>query len=228
MNARQEDEMVEFVNAWGPLWMTFDECRDARSVAHPMARYQAERRWITAIKELIHPVGGTISERERLTEYFEAEAELNKDSVALLSFSLSFAVRESLVEWATTADIENVHAGINFAIKLSNLAPPPDVWIDWKNKKRTPNAGWQFLDLEQALRWMVWFDGYQEDPVYCCQECRTFFKSDSKHRRKFCSTSRCAQRVAARKWREKDLAKKRLAKEAKQGKGRKIRAQKTR
>lgn len=215
MNARGDAEMVEFVKAWGPLWMTVDEQRDARSVAHPLLRYQAERRWLTAVKELIHPVDEATSERERLAKFFKAEAELNKDSVALLSFSLPFAIDGSLVEWAATAGIEDIHAGINFAIKLSNLAPPPDVWIDWKNKKRTPRAGWQFLDLEQALRWMVWFDGYHEDPVHCCQECRAFYKPDRKHERKFC-TVRCARRATSRAWERQKREKMRLAKEAKQ------------
>jgi hypothetical protein len=241
VNATSDEAMLEFAWWWGPLWLTTNERAGARSVVQPLAKYQAERRWFAAVNGLIGAVDGRAAERASLAEYFDAvvarerySAIYNPDREDLTTegFRLKFTFKGFTVEkrplytfdgplsaWVVQANMEDVRAAIDHAVETSVPWLAPVIRVVRRGRKgRNCRKGrieteWQFLSLAQALEWMVGQDLERRDPIRKCADCTTYFKSRTKHWRRYCHPD-CAQRASARKWRKEDLRKKREAKAA--------------
>jgi hypothetical protein len=67
--------------------------------------------------------------------------------------------------------------------------------------------------LWDALRWMLFFDEWNDRPPMVCQECPKIFRPSSAHKMKYCSPE-CAHRATNRAWRRKDLSKKKVKRES--------------
>ncbi len=216
--------MSAFVKAWGPLYLRLDQpC--AGVVTHALPEYHATRRRLAAILGLINGIGEAAVERERLQEYLTAVGEIYRrsntydpgiDSVGHFVVRSVVGAQGPITEWAKQAKVTEIRSAIKAVLHTSVLAPASFLKVVVRGKKSIVTTQWALPTLETALSWMVWYDVYRNDPLYCCGECRKFFKSESRHERKFCDdpNTKCAKRASGRNWRRKDLANKRLAKEA--------------
>ena len=160
-------------------------------------------------------------DRESLEEFVLAETEKDRlspihdpdaEAFFLVLVRSEFGVHEALPEWIKQAPLPEIRSAIQFVLETYPIVIPLRLKVARHKKGFILQARWLLDNLETALRWMVWYDAFRTDPVLCCEECRKFFKPESAHKRKYCSPD-CGRRVAARNWRRKDLAKKRLAKE---------------
>jgi hypothetical protein len=226
MNATTDEQMVGFVKKWGPLYMQL--LPQTPSVVHSLADYHARRQQLSAILSLTNSVEKAEIARESLRSFIDAEHQISELSGSTGSktepLSISgirgyLGIRESLELWTNTASKKQLLSAIRLFLEREALCPAPLLKVNRIGGKNKLETQWPFLSLEAALRWMLWYDVERRDPLYCCMECRSFFKSESKHDRKFCNDSRCAKRVAARNWRRKDLAKKKQLKEDTRFKG---------
>jgi hypothetical protein len=249
LNATTDDAMVKFVKKWGPLWMTSDERTHARSTSHPLAQYQAERRWLAAVNGLLRAQDEAKSERESLAEYFATvigrfrcsdDYDPNKDDFTTEGFRLRFTLKGftpegrpiytfdgPLSEWAAEAKMGDVRAAIDYAVELSVHLPSSRIRVLRKGREVTRKIEWNVFLLQVALQGMVGEDVSREDPIYRCHECQRYFKSKTKHWRRFCSI-RCARRATDREWKKTDRAEKRVEKEKQELEKGETRAQKTR
>lgn len=238
LNVRTDADVVSFVKAWGPLYLSGDQ-RRAGIAEYPLAHFYAERRWLGALHGLIRSVENEPEQQGSLREFIEAAEEHDRCSslhdpttepFPLVQLRDAFRVSGSLLEWAAQLNRSEVESAIKYIVEAYSptLAPFLGLRVVRAGRKMRLESGWNLNDLETALRWMVWYDVYSKDPLYQCQECRRFFKSESKHKRKFCDDPKCAKRATGREWRRKDLLRKREAKEANERKGRKHGTQKTR
>ena len=170
-------------------------------------------------------------ESESLLAFLEAEQEREPkdDPVTFLMLRLSFNIAGNLFDFVKSANSSTIQALIRYLIPIASdtLNGVKLICLD-RGKKSVIEAGWDISDMQTALRWMIWYDEFTKHPVLCCQECRTVFRGKTAHVRKFCDDYRCARRVSARKWRRKDLALKRTAKEAAQRKAKRDGTQKAR
>jgi hypothetical protein len=230
LNARTDSEMLKFVKTWGPLDLNFDP-PTAGVVTNTLAKCHARRRQLTALIGLIGAIEDAAMERESLQEFLDAEAERSGVDAEdfrrrhpgqhyyqiddfRLSVQRAFRVQGSLSEWVARASMTEIRSALEYVVEGTSIAPLSFLRVILHGDKSVVRNQWLFVSLEGALKSMVWFDLDRKDPLYCCQECRRFFKSESKHERKFCDDPRCAKRAARRNWRRRDLAKKRLAKQA--------------
>lgn len=220
LNARTDEEMRVFVKAWGPLYLSPDE-QSAGIAVQPLSEYQARRKWLAAFVGLMTAIQNARMERESLEEFVLAETEKerlspihdpNAEAFFLVLVRAEFRVQGAFSEWTKQAPLPEIRAAARSVLETYSIVMPLHLKVARHKKGFNLKARWLLDDLETALRWMVWYDVFRADPVLCCEECRKFFKPDSAHKHKFCSPE-CARRVAARNWRRKDLAKKRLAKE---------------
>jgi hypothetical protein len=215
--------------------MGFDQPR-AGIVTNTLPECHARRRELAALIGLINAIQDDTMERESLQEYLEAEIErsrVERESLSLRhpgqhiyqiddfkpSIRRAFSVQGSLSDWVAQASMTEIRSALEYVVEGTSIAPHSVLRVIRQGKKSAVKNQWQFVSLEGALRSMVWCDLDRRDPLYCCQECRRFFKSESKHERKFCDDPRCAKRAAGRNWRRRDLARKRLAKEANKERG---------
>lgn len=229
--------MCAFVKAWGPLYLRDDQ-RNAGIATFSLREFHTERRWLAALLGMFRAIESSSSERESLLEFLEAAAEHakcfvpldNAEAIPLVLVRDKFKVKGVLSEWAAELRIAAVRSAVQFVAESYSptLAPFGGLRVVRQGRKSILKFQWALTDLQTALGWMVWYDFARRDPLHCCEECRKFFKSESRHERKFCNDSRCAKRVSARNWRKKDLAKKRLAKKANKEKGETNVTQKTR
>jgi hypothetical protein len=223
LNARNDSEMCAFVKAWGPLYL-HDGQRNSGIATFPLREFHAERRWLAALLGMFTSIESASAERESLQEFIEAAVEgdrcsasydPNVEAFPLVQLRSACNVQESLSEWAAQATIGEIRSAVQFVVESYSptLAPFSGLRVVREGRKSILKFMWALPDLQTALRWMVWYDFARRDPLYCCDECHRFFRSESKHARKFCGEV-CAKKVSARNWRKKDLKKKRLAKEA--------------
>lgn len=228
LNVRTDESMRAFVQGWGPLYFRSDQ-QGKTPLTFPLAEYHAFRRRFAALHGLMEAVEVPLLERERLQEFVAAVEEYDKQSILyvpgkeaeeLTIFRTAFCIQEATSAWVTGASASQVRSAIQWLVPMNTPAPRSVVDLVRRGKGHVPRTRWALDNLQETLRWMLWFDVFRKDPLYCCQECRFFFKSESRHERKFCDNPKCAKRATGRKWRKKDLKKKRLAKakEDKQGK----------
>ena len=222
LNIRTDEGMRAFVQAWGPLYFRSDQ-QGKTPLTFPLAEYHAFRRRFAAVHGLMEAVEVPLLERERLQEFVTAVEEYDrqsnlyvpgKEAEELTWFRTAFGIQEAASAWVTGASARQVRSAIQWLVPMNTPAPLSVVDVVRSGKSHVVRTRWALDNLQETLRWMLWFDVFRKDPVYCCQECRMFFKSESKHERKFCDSPKCARRATGRKWRKKDLAKKRLLKEA--------------
>jgi hypothetical protein len=228
LNARTDSEMCAFVKAWGPLYLRYGE-QNAGVVAFPLCEFHAERRWLAALHGMFRAIENSSAERESLLEFLEAAAEHdrcsalhdpNVEAFPLIQLRDAFRVQGLLSEWAAQVTMKEMRSAIQFVVEnySPTVAPFAGLRVIREGRKSILKFMWVLSDLQTALRWMVWYDFARRDPLYCCDECRRFFRSESKHARKFCGEA-CAKRVSARNWRKRNLAEKRLARETNKEKG---------
>jgi hypothetical protein len=236
LNATSDERMRAFVKAWGPLYLRTDQA-GATLLTFPLAEYHAIRKRFAALRGLVDAIDAPRLERERLREFFEAVEEYDSQLSAPLVgveadelqwFRQRFEVRGSMTDWVLEASPDEVRSAVQWIVPMNLAAPRASVSVVRKAGRRVLQAHWALDTLRDALHWMLWYDVFRRDPLICCQECRTFFKGGSKHDRKFCDNGLCARRVAARKWRKKDLADKRAAKQAEKNKEKRNGTHKTR
>jgi hypothetical protein len=203
-NARTDHELIAFVRAWGPLYLPNSQVPQDGVVLLPLRRCRTYQRWLKAFLNLLSAFKWAENEREALLEFLEAEDERYEgESASLMLLKNAFHVTEPTADWVNGADLQMVRAATNYLVPIAPVHPLlVNLTCRRGGNRRYVAADWTFLNLEEALRWMVWYDEFTQHPIVCCKDCRTVFRVDSGHARKYC-TPECAHRATARMWQRK-------------------------
>jgi hypothetical protein len=201
-NADSDKELMDFFRAWGPLWIpNAILIPDGRTppdgiVDLPLARCREYQKQMKALIGALTAFKWGEREREALEELIQAEIAMNGDLFSTLADI--WGIRGDALEWAKSASIADVRrvtscmvesiVGSMLSMKLS---------LSRSRGERKVQAGWTFMNLEDALRWMVWYDEFTKHPVICCPECRKVFRGETARPRKYCSPE-CGHRATAR------------------------------
>jgi len=133
---------------------------------------------------------------------------------------VQYGITEDTGSWIRRSDLEMVRGAVETVLRNTSLVR--GMYLDCSDRNGKPHieAHWTVPNLEQALPWMVWYDVLNQHSLLFCREekCRKAFRAKNAHRRKYCS-KKCAHRVAARNWRNKDLKEKREQRERERNRG---------
>jgi len=227
MNLVNDQDLQRFVRAWGPLRLSPEEKRVGLSEMRLDWCWAFQRRF-RAFGSLLETFGKKDSERARLREFLAASQVQNvvrafrsetNENVFLSGFlqteqAFQQLLRkasgpyQALILWLEEADSESIRGAVAFLIKQFSFTPSAYLMPEGKGYKSRIFASLGLECLEDALEWMIWNSYWQRNPLIFCRECRKAIRSDSAHKRKYCGYD-CAHRVAARKWRRKDLKRRR-------------------
>jgi len=131
-----------------------------------------------------------------------------------------YGITDDIGSWIGVADLRMVRGAVQTVLRHTSLVL--GVYLDCGERGGKPHieARWTLPSLERALSWMVWYDVLNQHSLLFCREekCRKAFRAKNAHRRKYCS-EKCAHRVAARNWRNKNLKEKREQREHERNKG---------
>jgi hypothetical protein len=219
LNAKTDSLMGAFVLNWGPLELNSDY-KNTKTMTVRLREYSAARRLLAALQGIFKAVESLSFERQSLKEFLEAIAENARfsdefdgyESDDFQPLRQAFEINESLFGWVARIPNAQVRAANQWLLE-DNLRSPSYIFdISSKDRKPTIRTRVALTDLKATLRWMIWYDVYQSTPLYCCPECKRFFRPPDRRLRKYCPDG-CSQRVAARTWKRKDAAKKRLLQE---------------
>lgn len=223
-NAQTERDLIAFVRAWGPLIVD----PETPNVMHlRLSQCRALQRWFRALFDLLAAFKRAEGEREVLQTFIEAEygtlrglpAEIETNS--LLSLRHEFHIDGNILEWIRGADLRTVRAVTDCLIPQLPIGPGKAYLVCRReHNHRYVEAGWTVSTLEDALRWMVWYDEFTQHPILCCQECRKVFRGETAHARKYC-THECGHRATARNWQRNKRKVSRSHRKRKQRTGRK-------
>lgn len=198
-NADSDKELMDFISAWGPLWIP---SRAKGLVPLPLARCRAYQKQVKALIGVLTACKLGQGEREALAELLRAYRTLERlrgpgeiPAKLLLPHVDTVTAEE---DWAERAPLAKVRDTTNHLVEAI-LGGPVRVKLSllWSGKRRQVLAGWNFWSLMDALHWMVWYDEFTKHPVLCCAECREVFRGETARPRKYCSVE-CGHRATAR------------------------------
>jgi hypothetical protein len=211
-NARTDQELIGFLRAWGPLWLS-DAQKEESMASYPISRVRAFQRWLKAVMGLLAAFKSAHDERIALREFLEAEREKEDNSPAPAAEPISWMILKSRFEiaaavpdWVSALPLEELRIATDLILRLVVLLPITGEFVFRRRHNRGEiEARWAISDLEEALSWMVWYDEFTRHPLICCQECRKVFRGTTAHARKYCSQE-CAHRATAREWQRRKRA----------------------
>jgi hypothetical protein len=208
------EQLLAFVHAWGPLTLSWDEVQ-RRTGSAPLEGYWAFQRWLKGVVTLLSAFKGRERERESLQEFIHAEMAWQrsvKQSAAsdflLKGLRLWCNIEGDVAAWLTDAPLPELRSALAFVVQTVPIGAATSLECIRSSRKPNVRARWSVSTLQEAARWMVWYDEFTRNPLVCCQSCRKIFRPNTAHVRKYCSYD-CAHRVAARLWQRKQAKLKR-------------------
>jgi hypothetical protein len=227
LNAETDDDLIAFVRAWGPLYVRLDQQKGGGVACLTLSYHRAFQQWIRAFVNLISAYKRGEEEHKTLQKFMKAEYGLalarnslpNQEPFALASLKWNFGINGSISDWLEVATLALVRSAIAFMIETLPVPSFPTLICSGNKRGRRVEGTWILPDLETAITWMVWYDEFTQHPIVCCQECRTVFRGETAHVRKYCSNE-CAHRATGREWQRRKRAALRSSKR-KQRSGRK-------
>jgi hypothetical protein len=206
-NAQTDRDLIAFVRTWGPLIIADPQIPDVVNLR--LSQCRALQHWFRALFDLLGAFKRAEEERETLQAFIRAECEtlaglaVDIETNSLLSLRHDFHVNGNISEWIKDVDLRTVRAAIDCLIPQLPIGPGrPHLVCRRERGRRYVEAGWAVFTLEDALRWMVWYDEFTRHPLVCCSECRKVFRAETAHVRKYCSHE-CAHRATGRNWQRK-------------------------
>lgn len=212
-NSKTDHDLVTFVQAWGPLDLTNGQKRSG-SASFPLSNLRALQRWFRALLDVLAAFKEAKHEQTTLQEFVEAEYEYARNSTfpseepfAMPFLRQKFGLSGGIIQWVKNADLPTVRTATDLLVSLAEVGPKGAHLVFRRRRdRRFVEAGWTISCLEDALRWMIWYDEFTKHPLVCCPECRTVFRRETEHPKKYC-THDCAHRASARVWQRKKRAK---------------------
>jgi hypothetical protein len=196
-NADSDKALVNFIRDWGPLYIPNSQIPPDGIVSLPFDLCRAYQKQMKVLIRVLDAFKWAQNEREALEELIKAERLFGKEMLTPLAIVLH--ITGDILEWAENASLDNVRTATYKLVQSILTAQFSMQFIfQRKGERRQIFAGWEFMNLEEALRWMIWYDEFTKHPVVCCQECRTVFRGKNKRHRKYCSIE-CGHRAEARK-----------------------------
>lgn len=191
-NANSDDELMDFIRAWGPLYIPDGP---AGLACLSLADCRAYQRQVKALLVALTAFKWGKNEREALVELMKADS---GEDFNLFALKREFGIEGSELDWAVRAPLPQVRAAANSLIEsVVGAQFPLRISFDVHGNRRRVVAGWNFTHLLDALLWMVWYDIFTKHPVVCCAECRTIFRGEDARPRKYCS-EKCGHKATAR------------------------------
>jgi hypothetical protein len=215
LKCKTDQELVSFVTSWGPLNLTAEE-RTLGISSMAVSSYRVSQRWLKAVISLIDGFKNSREERQHLREFLAAELvccqespvkPIGNQSLVEFSFRQTFRIAEDTTSWIERTDLQRVRTAAGYVLGITTFVGGAGLECGRKEGKPHIDARWSVDTLEDALRWMVWQDEFNQHPLLFCRECLQPFRALSKHRRKYCS-SECGHRVAARNWKKRKTGQK--------------------
>jgi hypothetical protein len=208
LECESDSQLVSFVRTWGPLTISVDEWPRKESSA-PLAAYRAYQRRLKAVVKLLTSFKSSSEERESLLEFIRAESEdwlispvtpTGSDPLLLVVLTGAFKIDGRIEGWIENATLTEVRSATTFILN-SEVFGTGGACFNCERRRGRPEitARWSVNTLEDALKWMIWYDEFTSHPLVCCGACRKVFRADTAHVRRYCSYE-CGHRVAARDW----------------------------
>lgn len=192
-NANSDKELADFIRGWGPLWIPMSQIPVNGVILLPLALCRAYQRHIKALLGALTAFKWAEGEWEALGELISTEHEELLDI-----FAAVFHITGNVMDWAKRANLGEVRAATSYLVKSAITSQfSLQFALRRKGYRHQVEAGWRFLNLLDALLWMIWYDEFTKHPVVCCPECRKVFRGETARARKYCSVE-CGHRATAR------------------------------
>jgi hypothetical protein len=203
LKCETDQQLANWVRVWGPIDLTAaDWGRDGGFASSPISSYRILQRWLKASANLINAFRSSRSEAYWLQEFLSAEFVVNPSgNMSLMEFAFKklFGINEDTANWLQGAGSRSISDATAFVLSVTPFVTGAGLRCTTKDGKPHIEAGWKLGTLDEALRWMVWYDEFRQRPLIFCEECSEPFRVTSAHLRKYCSAE-CGHRVAARNW----------------------------
>lgn len=196
-NAESDRELVDFIREWGPPWILSSAIPTDGVLYLPLSQLRADQRHVKALLNGLTAVKLAGGEREALGELIAAEVAL-RGGIPDPLFLEEFQIRGSVAEWLKSANLKTVRVATGYLINRAVMTMfSLQLTFQWNGSRDHVEAGWNFMNLRDALLWMIWYDEFTKHPVICCAECRKVFRGETARARKYCSLE-CGHRATAR------------------------------
>lgn len=205
LNANSDQELLDFIRAWGPLWIPFPS---SEPIVISFALCRARQRELKSVVHALHSFKEARDERGSFLELIKAEEELNRflpspdEPISFMYLRSQLQIEGSLSDWAKRVSLPEIQAATGLLVEsvLCGMMPLRLVF-KCDGGRREVFAGWNFFDLESAIRWMIWNDEYKAHPLLECPECRSYFRArgiGTEKPQRWCPGGDCRRRAKSR------------------------------
>jgi hypothetical protein len=226
VNANSDRELLNFVRAWGPPWIPFPT---PEPMVISFALVRARQRELRSVVHALHAFKEGGDERGAFLELLEAEEELNRfppiqedEPMHFTILRSNLRIEGSLSEWAKSANLQQIQAATGLFVESILCGTMPlKLVFRCDGGRREVFAGWNFFELESAIRWMIWNDEYKAHPLLECPECRLIFRArgaGTEKQQRWCPGGKCRLKAKSR-IRMKEKRKRERSEPVAEGKG---------
>jgi hypothetical protein len=208
-NANSDQKLVDFIRAWGPLYIPLEKVPPDGVISLPLSFCRAFQQEIKSLVAALTAFKRGTGEREALERLIDADnavlsasnqdEELSWEGWSKTKFMVNeLGISGDVLAWSKRAPLREVRTAMDFLVRYA-LPVSCSIKLLHRGRGRRVEAGWDLPSMKDAMLWMVWYDEFTKHPLICCQECRTIFRGETAHVRKYCPGP-CAHRATAREW----------------------------
>src|SRR5579872_175887 len=219
-NCNDDADFRAFLLGFGPLHLTEVNAAHGFGVVS-LRDYQAGSRFLRALIRIMDACKKPQDPRAALAEFFAAltnnlspgpwQEDFKLDiSLSVISPLCGSVTTGDPAEWARRATAADVRKAL--ASCVEGWFRSPNRWgfrVQPRGRVFDIEPSFELNSLWDGLRWMLFYDEWNQRPPVLCQECPTIFRPQTAHKKKFCCPE-CAHRAANRDWRRKDLRKQKV------------------
>ena len=212
LNCFTDEDLLRFTRAWGPPYLRRggpDDELQKGLVVRPVGEYRAEARRFRGVKGILEAAKGNGDERGTLREFLAADEEESKFKPLYKSgeppyhqffLELWFGIEGGISDWIQTGPILGIRSALKYCVEAEVAVPWTGGVSVVPYRARTKVVpSYRLGTLQEALRWMMWFDEWNTNPPTACPACHTVFRPTSRNK-KYC-TYNCAHRIAVQNYR---------------------------
>jgi hypothetical protein len=229
LRAASSDNLLEFVERWGPLSLSSEEWRRGQSWM-PVVRHWGMQRRLRSLVNLFSSVRSGKNETRHLGEFirlrdqmvyfwFETARLRGHYEPSFIAWFKEFSDAVlRLPQYNEKLGVERGKEGEIVALldaaPRSNLRKLADLAVEQAAELKTtlrvhrqrprttirPRLAAE--DLYRALEFMIVLDEWADHPLQICEECTSPFRGETRHERRYCSPE-CSRRVSSREFKRR-------------------------
>ena len=175
-----DSQIASFARAWGPLSFRSDEFESGLCSA-PLSGYWTFQKWLKGLVNLLSAYKESTGEREALLEFIDAQTDVSREGepFSIRGLKTHLGIQGDVCEWLRNSTLPDLRSAVECMVFVTPIGAMPHLECMRRSSKPIVEGRWSVHTLQEALRWMAWYDEFTQHQLVCCQACRKIFRPET-------------------------------------------------